>query len=333
MSEIACALVTGANGFIGSRLCAALRRHGIATRGLVLPGTDAAAISALGVEVVAADVGEPLDPVLFAGASHVFHLAAIAFDWGPDALFERVNVQGTRHVLDAALAAGARHLIHMSSLAVHAYSGHPAGDENTPRDATINAYARSKNRAEDIVQSCRDRLMLTVIRPGVVPYGPGDRLSLPGILDALDRGIYRHVAGGRARVCLSYVDNLAEGMLLAARREGPSGETYVLSDDVVTWRAFIDAIASTFGRPPARQSVPFAVAWCLACLLEGAYRLLPMPGSPPLTRYRISLFRGDLVFSPAKAVRELGYRPAIGLEEGLRQTRGWLAGQGRTDGS
>ncbi|MFP5383280.1 MAG: NAD-dependent epimerase/dehydratase family protein [Gammaproteobacteria bacterium] len=318
------ALVTGANGFIGGNLCAALREQGIPVRGLVLAGTDTTSIVALGVEVVTADIALPLDPGLFAGVSHVFHLAAIALDWGPGELFERVNVNGTRHVLEAACAAGVMHVVHMSSLAVHPYTGHVAGDENTPRGWNINAYTRTKNLAEDIVQSFRGRLMVTIIRPGVVPYGPGDRLSLPGLVDALSRGIYAHVGAGRTRVCLSYVENLADGMILAACRHGESGAAYVMADDVMTWHEFIDAVADAFGLPRARRSVPFAIAWIAATVLETVYRLLRVRSAPVLTRYRISLFRGDLVFSSAKARRELRYRPRVPLHEGLRRTRAGL---------
>lgn len=324
MSVITRALVTGANGFIGGNLCAALREQGIPVRGLVLAGTDTTSIVALGVEVVTADIALPLDPGLFAGVSHVFHLAAIALDWGPGELFERVNVNGTRHVLEAACAAGVMHVVHMSSLAVHPYTGHVAGDENTPRGWNINAYTRTKNLAEDIVQSFRGRLMVTIIRPGVVPYGPGDRLSLPGLVDALSRGIYAHVGAGRTRVCLSYVENLADGMILAACRHGESGAAYVMADDVMTWHEFIDAVADAFGLPRARRSVPFAIAWIAATVLETVYRLLRVRSAPVLTRYRISLFRGDLVFSSAKARRELRYRPRVPLHEGLRRTRAGL---------
>lgn len=328
MKTIDCALVTGANGFIGSNLCGALRAHGIATRGLILPGSNAEELRALGVDVYEGDIRQSLSSAAFSGVSHVFHLAAIPLDWGPRELFEQVNVQGTTHVLAAAIAAGARHFLHMSSLAVHPYTGYSNGDENSPRGWNINQYTITKNRAEDVVQSQRGRLMVTVIRPGVVPYGPGDRLSLPGILDALDKGIYAHVGGGHTRVCLSYVGNLAEGMILAANREGDSGEVFVLADDVVSWREFIDEVADVFEIKRAKRSVPFPAAWVAAVLTEWAYRWLPLAGVPPLTRYRISLFRGDLVFSTGKARRQLGYAPTTGLREGLQRTRAWLQSRG-----
>lgn len=325
---ISLALVTGGNGFIGSNLCRILRAADIPVRALVLPGEKVDGLTALGVEVVRGDITQPLAAATFAGVSHVFHLAALPFDWGPYELFERVNVQGTRHVLDGAIAAGVPRFLHVSSLAVHAYTGHAAGDENTPRDADINAYAITKREAEEVVLARREATHVTLVRPGVCPYGPGDRLSLPGIVEALDKGIYRHVGGGHTRVCLSYVDNLVTGMMQAVQRDGASGEAFVLCDDVVSWRDFVTAIAREFGRPVPTGSLPFGLAWAAAIALETVYRLLPLKGAPALTRYRISLFRGDLVFSSDKAREAFGYRPAIGLQEGLRHTRQWLQENG-----
>lgn len=318
------ALVSGANGFIGSNVCRCLREQQVPVTALVLPGESADQLDALGVDVVRGDIGQPLDAALFAGVSHVFHLAAIASDWGPEALFEQVNLNGTQHMLDAAISAGVDHFIHMSSLAVHRYSGHTQGNERTLRDGDINAYCRTKRAAEERVEAVSDRIHTTIIRPGVVPYGPGDRLSLPGILDALDKGIYLHVSGGQTRVCLSYVENLALGMVQAAQRFGASGEAFVLVDDVVSWREFIDAIADAFGKRRARGSLPLPVAWCLAVITELAWRWLPLAGQPPLTRYRISLFKGDLVFHSNKARAAFDYAPAMSLQEGLSRTRVWL---------
>lgn len=325
MTEIRKALVTGANGFIGSNVCAALREKGIDTRGLILPGSDRAVPEAMGVEIVEADITQPLDDAVCRDISHVFHLAAIPFDWGPEEVFQSVNVGGTERLLLAAAEAGVEHFIHMSSLAVHDYTGHSDGNEETPRDGHINHYAVSKIQAEDRVRAAANGMKTTIIRPGMVPYGPGDRLSLPGIVKALDKGIYLHVGGGYTRVCLSFVGNLAEGMIRAAQRDkGDACETYVLTDDVVTWREFIERIADVFGKKAPRGSLPYWLAYSLAFLMETAWRCLPLPGSPELTRYRISLFRGDLVFRSEKAQRELGYDPQTGLEEGLIKTKAWM---------
>jgi nucleoside-diphosphate-sugar epimerase len=318
---IQAALVTGANGFIGGNLCRHLRAAGVPVRALVLPDEDATMLDDLGVDVVRGDITAALPASLFDGISHVFHLAAIAFDWGPWQRFWRVNALGTQQLLDAAVAAGVPRFIHMSSLAVHAYTGHTDGDETTPADSTINHYAVSKRLAEKSVLAAVGRIHVTVIRPGVVPYGPGDRLSIPGMVDALKRGVYAHVGGGEQKVSLSQVDNLCEGILLAASRDSASGEIYVLADEVVSWRQFANAVADVFGVRRARRSVPVWLVAALAVVLESLYRSLPLRGAPVLTRYRVSLFRGDLVFSSAKAREELGWEPQVSLLEGLRRVR------------
>lgn len=315
------ALVTGANGFIGSNLCRHLRAANIPVRALVLPGEDVSRLIADGVEVVRGDIAGSMPEHLCADVSHVFHLAAIASDWGPVSLFDRVNRQGTENILAAAVTARVPRFVHMSSLAVHAYRGHTAGTEETLCDSMINAYAISKRQAESAVLTASPVMHTTIIRPGVVPYGVGDQRTIPGLVDALRRGIYRHIGSGNQRVCLSQADNLAEGMLLAAQRAGPSGEIYILSDDIVTWREFMDTLAEVFELSPARGSLPLWLAGAAAHGLEALYHILPLRGEPPLTRYRVSLFRGDLVFLADKARRELGYVPKIHLREGLEQVR------------
>ena len=76
-------------------------------------------------------------------------------------------------------------------------------------------------------------------------------------------------------------------------------------------------------RASPRGNLPFWLAYCAAVVVESAYRVLRLPGVPPLTRYRISLFRGDLVFSSCKAREAFGYQPSIRLDEGLRCTHEW----------
>ena len=319
--KISRALVTGGNGFIGSNLCRHLRARSLPVRALVLPGEDTALLESLGVEVVYGDITADLPADIFSDVSHVFHLAAIALDWGPWQKFWKVNALGTHQLLEAAIAAGVPRFVHMSSLAVHAYNGHVAGDETTPADSTINHYAVSKRLAEECVQAGADRIHVTVIRPGMVPYGPGDRLSIPGMVDALRRGLYAHVGGGEQKVCLVQVDNLCDGMVLAAQRDGASGELYVLADEVVSWRQFADTVADVFAVTRARRSAPLWLVTALAVVMESVYRALALSGTPALTRYRASLFRGDLVFSSEKARRELGWQPRVGLEEGMRRVR------------
>lgn len=320
-------LVTGANGFIATHLCRALRAAGCAVRGLILDGTDPAAISAMGVEVHTGDILRPdtlAAPVR--GARTVFHLAALARDWGRWADFWAVNAEGTRNVLEAAAAAGVERLVHMSSLAVHPFSGHLDADEQTPATNRINGYCASKAEAERMVAGYQraGRLQATVIRPGAVILGPGDTTTFDKLAPYLERGRLVLIDKGRQTICYSYVENLAGGMLLAAARPEGAGETFIITDDLhISMRALMTAACEALDVAPRFGSVPALLARAGGWTLEMLWRLGRRPNPPPVHRYRVGIAARDFHFSCEKAKRMLGYQPRIPLDEGLARTASW----------
>ncbi|MFH2010937.1 MAG: NAD-dependent epimerase/dehydratase family protein [bacterium] len=321
------ALVTGANGFIGSHLCRELLRRGQQVRGFVQPGTSTAPLRGLDLELHTGDVRsrQALRQACI-GQELLFHLAAIPSDWAPAALIHEVNVEGTRNLVAGALAAGSRRLVLMSSLAVHASTGHRNATEDTQRDRNDLPYAVSKRLAEDIVLDPRlhGRLEGVVIRPGLVPFGPGDQLTSLNLARALGSGRLPLINGGRAAICTSYVENLVPGVALAGQRSEAAYETLVLADDgAPTWADLFGSLARELGAPPPPFSLPWSVTQVAATALEGAFHLLSIQASPPITRYRVGLWRHDFHFTSARAKRVLGYRPTIGLDEGVRRTIGW----------
>ena len=321
-------LVTGANGFLGSHVTEACAEAGHEVIALVLPGTPTDEIAHLDVALVAADVTRPrsLRPAM-RGVEAVVHLAALASDWGPWSTFRAVNVEGTRHLLEAARAAGATRFVLVSSVAVHAYRDYGAGaDEETARDGGALPYGRSKIEAEDLVRAAHDagELEAVVVRPGLVPFGPRDRQAFVPLARGLERGALPLVDGGRARFTTAYAGNLADGLLATATHPAAAGRTYLLADErVVTWREYFRAIADALGCPPPRRSLPGWLAAAAGAASEELFRHLPLPGVPPMTRYRARVVRSDLVFRSDRARRELAYRPRVGLEEGLRRTVRW----------
>jgi len=115
----ACALVSGATGFLGSRLAATLAERGYRVRALVRSTSDLSRLSKLGVEVVVGDVGDRASLLrAAAGQRVVFHTAGLVTDWGPAAEFMAANRDGTANVIAACQAAGVSRLVHISSLTV-----------------------------------------------------------------------------------------------------------------------------------------------------------------------------------------------------------------------
>jgi nucleoside-diphosphate-sugar epimerase len=322
------ALVTGANGFIGSRLVRTLLERGWTVRSLVLKGTPLEFLDGVRTEVFFGDICEPetLGPAL-EGMDTVFHLAALARDWGPADLFMKVNAAGTRNMLEAASAAGASRLVLASSLAVHDYCGHFGANEDAAMDCPAwLPYGRSKVMAERHVKEFHDRGVIegVIIRPGVFPFGPNDTTSFSRLAAALEKGIFAYVDHGRARLCTAYVENLCHGMELAGRRPGAAGRTYVIADDApLSWRELMELFCRELGAKPPRLSIPYPAARAAAVATETLWTRLGLRSEPPLTLYRARIMRGDLFFVSGRARDELGYAPTVPLEEGVRRTVAW----------
>ncbi len=320
-------LVTGANGFMGTHLVTELVRRGHRVRGMVQPGTPVDSLDGVDVELVDGDVrsAEQLRAAC-AGQEVIFHLAAIPSDWAPAKLIHAVNVEGTQNLIAEALEADCRRLVLMSSLAVHRSTGHRDATEDSPRDRTELPYSDSKMRCEDLVMDpgLEGRLEGVVLRPGLVPFGPGDRLTSLGLAKALRTGRLPLIGGGHTAICTSYIENLTPGVILAGELEGAAGQTLILTDDGhPTWAELFGTFARALGAPPPRFSLPWAAAQAAALAVEGVWTVLRLSALPPLTRYRVGLWRHDFHFSNARAKRILGYEPTVTMEEGAQRTMEW----------
>lgn len=317
-------LVTGGNGFVGSHVCRTLVQSGYRVRALVYPGTSLAPLQGLSIDVAEGDITRPetlTAPLV--NATHVVHLAAKVSDWGPDAAFQKSIVEGTDNVVRAAVAAGVARFVHMSSVSVHRYRGHSDSDENTALDGDINAYARTKVAAEKLLHGYHKQLGIAIVRPGLMPYGPGDLHAFPQLAQTIEKKIFRLIDQGQHRFGVSYVDNLVDGIALCLSHPAAANETFVIADDdILTWKKLADDIAEGLGCARITASVPSSLAKLggVACETLANLGLLK---SPPLTRYRIATVSSDIVFRNDKAKRLLGYKPRVDWKTGITNTIEW----------
>jgi nucleoside-diphosphate-sugar epimerase len=312
------AFITGARGFIGRTLAARLRERGVEVRGV-----DFAADPDVGV--VAGDIADPGEWQRHAeGCDLVVHTAAIvsnAFDLDTS---WRVNVLGTRRVLDAAVRAGAGRFVHLSSVRAFSDLGFPPGvDESHPVRPDGNPYVDTKIASEQVALQAHagGEVEVTVIRPADV-YGPGSRPWTILPLEAIRAGQFMLPARGRGVFSPVYVENLLDGLLLAAAAPEAAGEVFTLGDGAaVSTRDFFANYFRMLGRR-GPLCVPTRVAVAAASVVSLGARARGVPTEVNAATMRYLARRGT--YSIEKARRVLGYEPRIELEEGMARTEAWL---------
>jgi len=145
----------------------------------------------------------------------------------------------------------------------------------------------------------------------------GDTTILPAVVDAVRRGRWAWIGGGRHLTSTTHVDNVVEGLVLAAERGTSGGVWFVTDGEPVVFREFVEALLATQGLEPPTRTVPRPVAGALARAGELAWRVLPLPGQPPVTRLAYWLASQEATIDTSKARAELGYAPVTTRAEGL----------------
>jgi nucleoside-diphosphate-sugar epimerase len=193
-------------------------------------------------------------------------------------------------------------------------------DESAPlRPDSPALYSATKARAEQEVRAANgEQLQTVVVRPRFV-WGSGDTTLLPMMSEMVRSGRFAWIGGGRHRTDTAHVDSVVEGLMLAAAR-GTPGQAYFITDgEPVVFREFVSALLATQGIDEPRRSVPVPVAHALAVAGETAWRTLPLPGRPPLTRFALWVSSQECTIRIEKARAELGYEPVKSRADGLAE--------------
>jgi nucleoside-diphosphate-sugar epimerase len=319
-------LITGGTGFIGSRLAATARALGHEVRVTGLRNTPAEGanherLGRLGIEVLLLPIAElPHAPGALEGVDAVVHLAAAQHEVNvPDDHFREVNVRGTGGLLEACARAGVGRFVYGSTIGVYG-SREGVIDETTPT-VPDNIYGATKLEAERLVLAHgRDSTTVVVVRISEV-YGPGDWRLLK-LFRAVRKRQFFHIGAGTNLHHPIYVDDLVQGLLLAATKPAASDEVFVLPGrDVVSTDEMVTAVAAAVGSPIPKLRLPLWPILGSAITLETILR--PLGVQPPLHRRRVDFFRKSFSFDGSKAAALLGFEPQVGFTEGTARTARW----------
>ena len=315
------ALVTGAGGFTGGYLVRALQERGVHVRALLHRSGKAQLRDEAGLEVIEGDLTRRLDVErAVSGCDFVFHLAAVHRDGKcADAVYRSVNVDGTHHVVEAAARAGVRRFVHCSTAALHDSAVVPA-DESVAL-VTEDVYESSKLGAEEWVWEQLARgLAGTIVRP-IGIYGPGEMRFLK-LFRSVKNGTFRMIGSGDTVQHLTFVDDVVEGMLLAAGSPVAVGKTYILAGPRYTdLNELVRATARVLGVTLPKGTIPVWPVMAAARMVESVCR--PLGLHPPLYPRRVAFFTRNRAYSCEKARSELGYEPHVDIEEGLGRMAAW----------
>ncbi|MGC2783630.1 MAG: hopanoid-associated sugar epimerase [Roseiarcus sp.] len=321
-------LVTGASGFLGSAIAAALRARGVDVRVLVRSSSPRANLDPADT-VCEGDLRDRASlAAALKGVRFLFHAAADYRLWARDPEeIRRNNVEGTRLIMEEALSAGVKRIVYTSSVATLKLTDDAGATEDQPlaEGEGIGAYKRSKVAAERLVETMirRDGLPAVIVNPST-PIGPRDVRPTPTgriIVEAASGRMPGFVDTG---LNLAHVDDVAAGHVAALER-GRIGERYILGGDNVFLADMLADIARLVGRRPPTLKLPRAMLYPIA---YGAELLASVRGVEPfITMDGLRMARHHMFFDDSKARRELAYvsRP---YREGLADAIAWFRAHG-----
>lgn len=323
-------LLTGASGFVGGHTAVALEQAGHELRVLSRASSDLSRLDEQGVRYTRVVVDLDGDREGLGGACRgvdaVVHIAA-RLRGRSAAEFMRTNADATAALGWAAREAGARCFVYLSSLAALGPAPGEAAEPAETEPHPSSDYGRSKLAGERALAELGGGMGLAVIRAPLI-YGPADRGLLP-FFQMAERGFAPQLGDGGNRVAAVYGSDLAAAIVGILEQPPSEPASWQICDDggPYTWRELLAALERAAGRQLRIVPLPPMVWQAMAAAAESWAAM--MGGEPLLDRSRVIEMRQRAWLADGAALQAAtGWRPSVGIEEGLAETMRWYRSAG-----
>lgn len=329
------ALVTGANGFVGSNLCEVLHERGYRVKALMRPGSKSQNLEGVPAEIVHGQISEPESfAQAIVGVDVVFHVAGAVRE-RKRGDFMRINAEASGVVARACAErpGGPPRLVMMSSQAAVGPApslDRPTTEEDEPRP--VSEYGRSKLAGEQAVRAFAGELAVSIVRPPTV-YGPRDT-DFYDVFKMAQRGLVLKPGFDTKLYNIVHAVDLAEASVKVAEEgehvsglEGGQGVYFAHDGGTYAWEELAAATARALGRSARVLPLPgFLTYGVAAAMTVGSW----VTGEPPIVNFdKVPEILGSTWICSADKLHErLGFLPRFPINTGLSHTAGWYRAQG-----
>jgi len=320
-------LVTGASGFLGSRLVEVLVEKKYDVKALVRQQSNKTLLEKLPIEIFTGDLADK-DSLqgLMEGVDAVIHAGATTF--GTFEEQKRGTINGTQYMLDLALEAGVKKFIHVSSLVVYDMNSIPKNSlinesfELERHPELAGPYAFTKTKSEQIVQEYIKNadMPITIVRPGLI-YGARRNMFFPHLgFSALGGRIILKIGWERKLLPMTYIYNTCEVIIRLLHHDKGNGKVYnIIDPKTITYSQYLKYYLRAVRLKSIVIPVPFSMLKLAGFIFEQLNKLPKLRGKFGLTRYRLNTKFKKVRYDGSLVLKELKWYPELSMDESLER--------------
>ena len=317
------AVVTGANGFVGSHLVDLLLSKNYTVRCIVRKSSNLKWLEGKNVEIHDCGLFDK-DGLrkAFSGANYIYHVAGVVKSKAPEGYFKG-NVDTTKVLLDVALEfkENIKKFVVVSSLTATGPSPKGTPVSETAECKPITTYGQSKLAEEKIAKAYMDKLPVTICRAPAV-YGERDTEILI-FFQTFQKGLMTTIGFDKKTISLIHVLDLVNGFYLAAESEKSAGQIYFISSEkYYTWEEIGEVTSKVLNKKALHVKVPHTIVFTIAAIAQ-FFALFSSKAATLNIEKAKDITQNSWTCNTQKAITDLGYHQQISIEEGIKRTCDW----------